>query len=50
MYFRTRKNNRVELQVVSADKDERPLRIRENQVEEFIRAYEVGGKNIDKKT
>ena len=41
--FITHRDNYLQLQVRSADKAERIVRVRENQVEEFIRAYEAGG-------
>ena len=41
--FYTQRNNNLRLQVRSADTAERSVRVRENQVEEFIRAYEAGG-------
>ena len=42
MTFKTQRN-KLHLQVMSADRAERYVRVRENQVEEFIRAYEAGG-------
>ena len=41
--FKTLRNNNLELKVTSADKAERCVRVRENEVEEFIRAYVAGG-------
>ena len=41
--FKARRNNNLELQVRSADTARRVMRVRENQVEEFIRAYEARG-------
>ena len=46
MCFSTHRNN-LELQVRSADKTERIVRVRENEVEEFIRAYEAATTNND---
>ena len=42
MSFHTQRN-KLQLRVLSADKAERLVRVRENEVEEFIRAYEAGG-------
>ena len=44
--FHTRRNNYLQLEVVSADTAKRIVRVRENQVEEFIRAYEAGGTSM----
>ena len=41
--FRTQRNNNLQLLVMSADTAQRCVRVRENEVEEFIRAYEAGG-------
>ena len=45
MNFFTQRNkySQLQLQVRSADTARRVMRVRENQVEEFIRAYEAGG-------
>ena len=43
MKFNTRRDNNLQLQVRSADKARRLVRVPENEVEEFIRAYEAGG-------
>ena len=46
MRFITRRNNDLKLQVRSADKARRLVRVPENEVEEFIRAYEAGGTSL----
>ena len=43
MIFKTQRNNNLQLKVLSADRAQRVVRVRENQFEEFIRAYEAGG-------
>ena len=44
--FRTQRNNNLQLLVWSADTARRIVRVRENQVEEFIRAYKAGGTSM----
>ena len=43
MNFYTQRYKYVVLQVKSTDKARLPVRVRENEVEEFIRAYVAGG-------
>ena len=46
--FNTRRDKKFQVQVRSLDAAKRTARVRENQIEDFIRAYEAGGTSMTK--